>query len=183
MHSSVGLVISILCILAGGITLPNPASVALHESFGFEPVGVYRRIGWKFGAWHDVGWWQLQLRDPAELPPPCEHTDEIDAVVARAAEAGPSWAATSTAERRSLLCRAVGGFQFWTLQRIAVWCLLLLLGVWVISALRGRSILSWDAFAFVCALSAMSESVLPLKAARRMPAMRSRSMSTTRSRR
>lgn len=44
-----------------GITLPNEPSVALHESFGFEPVGVYRRIGWKDGAWRDVGWWQLQL--------------------------------------------------------------------------------------------------------------------------
>jgi len=48
-----------------GITLPNPASVALHESFGFEPVGVYRAIGWKAGAWRDVGWWQLQLIEPS----------------------------------------------------------------------------------------------------------------------
>ncbi|HVY96060.1 MAG TPA: arsinothricin resistance N-acetyltransferase ArsN1 family B [Solirubrobacterales bacterium] len=54
-----------------GITLPNPASVALHESFGFEPVGVYRRIGWKDGAWRDVGWWQLQLV-PASAGPPAE---------------------------------------------------------------------------------------------------------------
>lgn len=56
----------------------------------------------------------------------------------------------------SLLCRSVAGFQFWTLQRIAVWCLLLLLGAWVISALRGHSILGWEAFAFICALSAMT---------------------------
>ena len=42
-----------------GITLPNPASVALHESVGFRAVGVYRKVGYKFGAWHDVGWWQL----------------------------------------------------------------------------------------------------------------------------
>jgi phosphinothricin acetyltransferase len=56
-----------------GITLPNPASVGLHESLGFQPVGVYRNIGWKFGAWHDVGWWQLELGDrqpPQELEPP-----------------------------------------------------------------------------------------------------------------
>lgn len=52
-----------------GITLPNEASVALHESFGFEPVGVYRRIGWKMGAWRDVGWWQLQLAPPSPEPP------------------------------------------------------------------------------------------------------------------
>jgi phosphinothricin acetyltransferase len=44
-----------------GITLPNLASVALHERLGFAPVGVYRRIGWKAGAWRDVGWWQLEL--------------------------------------------------------------------------------------------------------------------------
>ncbi len=48
-----------------GITLPNPASVGLHESLGFRPVGVYTRIGYKFGAWHDVGWFQLRLQDPA----------------------------------------------------------------------------------------------------------------------
>ena len=44
-----------------GITLPNPASVALHEAMGFEPVGVYRGVGYKLGAWHDVGWWQRSL--------------------------------------------------------------------------------------------------------------------------
>jgi phosphinothricin acetyltransferase len=45
-----------------GITLPNDASVGLHESLGFEPVGVYREIGFKRGEWRDVGWWQLDLR-------------------------------------------------------------------------------------------------------------------------
>ncbi len=52
-----------------GITLPNDASVGLHEALGFEPVGIYRGIGWKAGAWRDVGWWQLRLR-PADNPPP-----------------------------------------------------------------------------------------------------------------
>lgn len=52
-----------------GITLPNEASVALHEGLGFEPVGVYRGIGWKAGAWRDVGWWQLELAPPGEEPP------------------------------------------------------------------------------------------------------------------
>jgi len=51
-----------------GITLPNPASVALHDSFGFAPVAVYPQIGFKAGAWHDVGWWQLEL-GPAGTPP------------------------------------------------------------------------------------------------------------------
>jgi phosphinothricin acetyltransferase len=49
-------------IACAGITLPNEASVGLHEALGFKPVGVYRRIGWKLGQWHDVGWWQVELR-------------------------------------------------------------------------------------------------------------------------
>ena len=53
-----------------GITLPNDASVALHEALGFARVGVYRRIGWKAGTWRDVGWWQLELAPPGEGPPP-----------------------------------------------------------------------------------------------------------------
>jgi phosphinothricin acetyltransferase len=53
-----------LWVACSGITLPNDASVALHESCGFVPVGVYRRIGWKAGSWRDVGWWQLALRTP-----------------------------------------------------------------------------------------------------------------------
>ncbi len=58
-----------------GVTLPNPGSVALHESLGFTPCGVYRNVGWKFGSWWDVGWWQLDLQptsnsDPTEKPIP-----------------------------------------------------------------------------------------------------------------
>jgi L-amino acid N-acyltransferase YncA len=45
-----------------GITLPNPASVGFHEALGFKPVGVYRKVGYKMGTWHDVGWWQLELQ-------------------------------------------------------------------------------------------------------------------------
>ena len=54
-----------------GMTLPNPASEGLHRALGFEPVGVYRRIGWKHGAWHDVAWMQRALAstdDPPEEP-------------------------------------------------------------------------------------------------------------------
>ncbi|MCA8941659.1 MAG: N-acetyltransferase [Planctomycetes bacterium] len=46
-----------------GIALPNPASVAMHAALGFESVGVYRRVGFKLGKWHDVGWWGLRLRE------------------------------------------------------------------------------------------------------------------------
>lgn len=54
-----------------GVTLPNPASVGLHEALGFLPIGVYPAVGWKHGAWHDVGWWQLplQARPIAPAPP------------------------------------------------------------------------------------------------------------------
>jgi L-amino acid N-acyltransferase YncA len=44
-----------------GMTLPNDASVGLHEAMGFEPVGTYRAIGWKHGAWHDVAWAQRTI--------------------------------------------------------------------------------------------------------------------------
>jgi phosphinothricin acetyltransferase len=57
--------------LCAGITQPNPASTGLHRALGFQPVGTYRRIGWKAGAWHDVTWWQLDLR-PGEPGPPAE---------------------------------------------------------------------------------------------------------------
>ncbi len=57
------------CNAYAGATLPNAASVAFHESFGFRHVGTYRSIGFKFGAWRDVGWWSLELQ-PAypEIP-------------------------------------------------------------------------------------------------------------------
>lgn len=43
------------------ITLPNPASVAIHEKFGMTQVGHFRQVGYKFGQWIDVGYWQLLL--------------------------------------------------------------------------------------------------------------------------
>jgi L-amino acid N-acyltransferase YncA len=49
--------------LFAGIALPNPASVGLHEALGFQPVGVFRGVGYKHGAWRDVGWWQRFLND------------------------------------------------------------------------------------------------------------------------
>ncbi len=58
-----------LWMACAGVTLPNEASVGLHESLGFKPVGVYTRIGYKFGQWWDVGWWQLALRQAEEEPP------------------------------------------------------------------------------------------------------------------
>ena len=66
-----------------GIALPNPASVALHESVGFTPVGVYQRVGYKLGVWHDVGWWQLLLKAHDATP-----TEPLDMAAVRT---HPAW--------------------------------------------------------------------------------------------
>jgi L-amino acid N-acyltransferase YncA len=58
-----------LRMACAGITLPNDASVALHLKLGFQPVGVYRQIGWKLGVWHDVGWYQRPLTARGPDPP------------------------------------------------------------------------------------------------------------------
>lgn len=44
-----------------GVTLPNAASIRIHERFGFEQVGVYREVGRKFGVYHDVAWFEKRL--------------------------------------------------------------------------------------------------------------------------
>jgi L-amino acid N-acyltransferase YncA len=59
-------------VACAGITLPNPASVSLHESFGYEPVGTYPRVGFKNGRWWGVGWWLAQLRDQPDGQVPAE---------------------------------------------------------------------------------------------------------------
>ena len=57
-----------------GISLPNPASTGFHEAMGFQPVGIYNGVGYKFGAWHDVAHYQLTLqaerKDPERPRPP-----------------------------------------------------------------------------------------------------------------
>ena len=50
------------CHAFAGMTLPNDASAGLHRTLGFESAGVYRRVGWKHGAWRDVAWVQKDLR-------------------------------------------------------------------------------------------------------------------------
>ena len=52
-----------------GIALPNLVSVRLFEAFGFEKIAHQSNVGFKLGTWHDVGWWQLQLRAPTRPPP------------------------------------------------------------------------------------------------------------------
>jgi phosphinothricin acetyltransferase len=48
-------------VVLGGITLPNPASVALHEKMGFKKVAHFYEVGYKFDRWLDVGFWQLNM--------------------------------------------------------------------------------------------------------------------------
>lgn len=50
------------CVI-GGITLPNPASIALHEKFGYQQVARFPQVGYKFERWLDVGYWQLTFPD------------------------------------------------------------------------------------------------------------------------
>jgi phosphinothricin acetyltransferase len=58
-----------------GITLPNAASVALHERMGYTPVGVYHAVGFKLGKWRDVAWYELGLAPLIDDPaPPVELT-------------------------------------------------------------------------------------------------------------
>lgn len=61
-----------------GITLPNPASVALHEALAFQQVGVYRNVGYKLGQWHSVGWWELALQDQSPPAPLIRLMDLVD---------------------------------------------------------------------------------------------------------
>jgi phosphinothricin acetyltransferase len=65
------------CNVYAGIALPNAASVALHESVGFVPLGIYRGVGFKLGRWHDAGWWSCRLRELPAQPPMPLRLDEL----------------------------------------------------------------------------------------------------------
>lgn len=60
-----------------GVTLPNPASVGLHQAMGFALVGVYRGVGCKFGVWHDTLWLQRELQPEIPEPPPPRSVHEV----------------------------------------------------------------------------------------------------------
>ena len=61
-----------------GVTLPNAGSVGLHEAMGFRPIGTFRRVGFKQGRWHDVGWWQLELNASDAAPQPTIAASALD---------------------------------------------------------------------------------------------------------
>lgn len=69
----------------GGIALPNASSVGLHEALGFTHVGTYRGVGYKLGAWHDVGWWECPLAPRAAAPPEPHPASDDDLATALAA--------------------------------------------------------------------------------------------------
>jgi len=50
-----------LHIVIAGIALPNPSSTELHEKFGMKKVAHFEEVGYKFGQWVDVGYWQVQI--------------------------------------------------------------------------------------------------------------------------
>ena len=66
-------------------TLPNDASVGLHRAVGFTPVGVYRGVGYKLGAWHDVAWFERPLAPRVSDPPEPVPLPALDADAVRAA--------------------------------------------------------------------------------------------------
>jgi phosphinothricin acetyltransferase len=72
-----------------GVTLPNPSSVGLHEAMGFRPVGVYHQVGFKRGAWHDVGWFEKLLQPRPSQPAPPRPVRDVAHL--------PAWEAALTA--------------------------------------------------------------------------------------
>jgi L-amino acid N-acyltransferase YncA len=63
--------------LIAGITTPNPASERLHQAFGFRHIGTFARVGWKFGRWHDVGYWQAMLSEANVAPASIRSVNEV----------------------------------------------------------------------------------------------------------
>jgi len=60
-----------------GITVPNPSSISLHQSLGFQPIGIYRNTGYKLGRWLDVEWWERSLQPEGTEPRPPQPITEL----------------------------------------------------------------------------------------------------------
>ena len=52
-----------------GVGLPNEKSVGFHKALGFEEIGVFKKVGYKLGNWHDTHWFQLHLAAHTDNPP------------------------------------------------------------------------------------------------------------------
>jgi L-amino acid N-acyltransferase YncA len=46
-----------------GVALPNEKSIGFHKALGFEEIGIFKKIGYKHGNWHDTHWFQLHLTE------------------------------------------------------------------------------------------------------------------------
>jgi phosphinothricin acetyltransferase len=97
-----------------GITLPNPASVGLHEALGFQPVGVYHAVGYKLGGWHDVGWWQRAFQPRPSLPTPPTAFRGASADLDHVGDCAPRWNAVLTGVRS--MCRVSWQYQMLSRQ-------------------------------------------------------------------
>jgi phosphinothricin acetyltransferase len=64
-------------LAVAGVTLPNPGSVALHRSLGYRHVGAFEAIGYKFGGWHGVDWYALELGPRPDEPAPLVPLPEL----------------------------------------------------------------------------------------------------------
>lgn len=78
------------CNIYAGVALPNIKSESLHESFGFKTIGVYQKVGYKFGSWHDVKWYGLKIKEHILSPEKpkaigdVSNTDEFKTIMKKA---------------------------------------------------------------------------------------------------
>ncbi len=62
-----------------GVGLPNEKSVSFHQALGFEEIGIFKKVGYKHGNWHDTQWFQLHLMEHILNPPPPNKLNEVEA--------------------------------------------------------------------------------------------------------
>lgn len=72
-------------LAVAGITPPNPGSIGLHAALGFEHIGSFEAIGYKFGTWHGVEWMAMELGPRSSAPPPVVPLPELLATAEGAA--------------------------------------------------------------------------------------------------
>jgi phosphinothricin acetyltransferase len=65
------------CNIYGVVTMPNVKSEKLHDSFGFTTIGVTHNVGYKFGSWLDVKWYELNIKEYNNQPVKPKLIDEI----------------------------------------------------------------------------------------------------------
>lgn len=66
------------CVAYAAVAIPNPQSEGLHAALGFTPIGVFRKTGYKLGAWHDVLWLEKAIADRSDSPPEIRKPGELD---------------------------------------------------------------------------------------------------------